>query len=544
MKVETWHGCYDGGWQGLLVPDAFAHPAKAARGLLARIFDELAEMGALRPGDIVVDPFGGIGTTGIIAASRGIRSALCELEPRFWRLANGYDCPGFGKGTWRRYSLRWTRNPKHSDLCPSCQKQPGVKGRTIPEAKPHRFIGCFDLHRPTWEAMGYPIPVMVQGDSRRLREHVGPVLAECVVGSPPFQDMTQGTNGSLAEVTALFHQDPRNAGKGRRAARTSEYGAPSMNDNYGTSPGQLGTMPTGSIDAVVSSPPYNLPMSQDHNGTRGGQRGTEPSEAGAFARYGNTPGQLEGLPMGSIDAVVSSPPYAEIATGAGGLNTKPAKPGQQGGRSPATASQDTDQRYGETDGQLARMALGEVSAVISSPPYERSMDSIENAALRAQRAEGFACGQKNLCYGQNPYTFLSRDPSGLNNDQRKAIAAQNPQIGALEGDTFWTAARDIVRECHALLRPGGYAVWIVKAFVRNGKRVDFPGDWRRLCEACGFEVVKEVRAMLVHEERRPHLFDGERVVRRERKSFFRRLSEKKGAPSIDWETVWFTRRGA
>ena len=23
---ETWDNCYRGGWQGLLVPDAFAHP--------------------------------------------------------------------------------------------------------------------------------------------------------------------------------------------------------------------------------------------------------------------------------------------------------------------------------------------------------------------------------------------------------------------------------------------------------------------------------------------------------------------------------------
>lgn len=35
---ETWTGCYDDGWRDLIVPDAFAHPAKAARGLLRRIF--------------------------------------------------------------------------------------------------------------------------------------------------------------------------------------------------------------------------------------------------------------------------------------------------------------------------------------------------------------------------------------------------------------------------------------------------------------------------------------------------------------------------
>ena len=83
------------------------------------------------------------------------------------------------------------------------------------------------------------------------------------------------------------------------------------------------------------------------------------------------------------------------------------------------------------------------------------------------------------------------------------------------------------------------AVWVVKHFVRNKQRVDFPGDWRKLCEHVGFETIQEVHASLVSEETRSHLFDGERTTRRERKSFFRRLAEKKGSPRIDFETVLF-----
>ena len=85
---------------------------------------------------------------------------------------------------------------------------------------------------------------------------------------------------------------------------------------------------------------------------------------------------------------------------------------------------------------------------------------------------------------------------------------------------------------------------MTKAFVRNGKLVDFPGDWRKLCEFVGFETFMEVRAMLVAEEATNDLFDGEGVKRRERKSFFRRLAEKKGSPRIDFETVLFMRKRA
>ena len=85
-------------------------------------------------------------------------------------------------------------------------------------------------------------------------------------------------------------------------------------------------------------------------------------------------------------------------------------------------------------------------------------------------------------------------------------------------------------------------VWVVKAFVRKKQIVDFPSDWRRLCETVGFETVKGVHAMLVSETSVPHLWEGERRTRTEKKSFFRRLAESHGSPAIDYETVWFMRK--
>jgi hypothetical protein len=117
VPIVRWTGCYDDGWRDLIVPEAFAHPAKMARGLVVRVFDELFASGALQRGDVCVDPFGGIGTTAIEGASRGVQVVCCELEPRFVALAR--------------------QN--------------------------------FELHRRDWEAMGRPLPVMVQGDSRQLR---------------------------------------------------------------------------------------------------------------------------------------------------------------------------------------------------------------------------------------------------------------------------------------------------------------------------------------------------------------------------------------
>ena len=95
---------------------------------------------------------------------------------------------------------------------------------------------------------------------------------------------------------------------------------------------------------------------------------------------------------------------------------------------------------------------------------------------------------------------------------------------------------------NALIPTNG--IWIVKNFVRNKAIVPFSDDWRRLCEACGFVTVEWIKASLVKEWEEATLFDGTQARRRERKSFFRRLAEKKGSPRIDWEEVLVVRRAA
>lgn len=132
VACSVWSGCYDDGWNGVIVPEAYAHPAKMARGLLKRIIRRMLDEGWVRRGDLVGDPFGGIGSTGILCSYAGLRSVSVELEPRFVALA--------GKN--------------------------------------------FALHDAKWKAYGDPLPVMLQGDSRCFAALVG----ECgaVVTSPPF----------------------------------------------------------------------------------------------------------------------------------------------------------------------------------------------------------------------------------------------------------------------------------------------------------------------------------------------------------------------
>ena len=116
------------------------------------------------------------------------------------------------------------------------------------------------------------------------------------------------------------------------------------------------------------------------------------------------------------------------------------------------------------------------------------------------------------------------------------------QLSNESSGTFWEASKIILEQCYQLLPPSGHAIWVVKAFVRNKKLVDFPGDWRRLCEAVGFRLVCEHQAMLTRTWEELDLFEGSRRKEKKRVSFFRRLAEKKGSPPINWESVQcFTR---
>jgi DNA modification methylase len=407
IPVTVWTGCYEQKWKGRIVPDSFTHPAKMARGLVVRIYNHLLENELLHTGDTVLDPFVGIGTTVIEGANRSIRVIGVELESKFVGLARD------NVGKYQRF----------------------------------------------WASMGYPLPVIMQGDSRKLRQVLGAVGAEVVISSPPFLDARSNTTRSVVV----------------------KHGGPAE-ERHHVMPGASG--------------------------------------------YGDTPGNLETFPVGDIEAVISSPPYAEIATGAGGLNTKPPQhEGQQAGRSASSASQDTDQRYGETEGQLARMEKGEVDAVIGGPPYAEEGLGHGHRGPTSKMGQGIFDGRKAAI----GYEHYGRTPGQLGRLSSKKSDDH--------GETFWSAAQQVVRETYAVLKPGGVAVWITKAFVRDKKLVDFPGDWRKLCESVGFVTQEEIRAVFTAER----TVKGQKV-KLERKSFFRRLAEKKGAPPIDWETVWIMQK--
>ena len=354
-----WHGCYNDSWKGLIVSEAFAHPAKFARGLIERIIEHGLAEGYWQKGSLIGDPMCGIGTGGIIAASRGLRWVGVELEERFVELAN--------------------QN--------------------------------FERHKHTWETMGDPLPVVIQGDAREFCRLVGE--CEAVVTSPPFVGQMQDQQGNRVDWSQV-----KEGGRNPTEARTS------FGKEYGTTPGQIGSLKEGTLDGAVTEE--------------------------------------------TCDGIVTSPPWESQMTSGG----------------------DT----------AARKGIGRADA------------SAGGALGRSQRAE---------CDG---------------------YGSSHGQIGRESGPTYWTEMAKVYRQTWLALRTGGVLCLVLKDYVKAGKRVPLCDNTCTLLEAVGFTVFERMRAWLVTREEHPSLFGGTVAKVTERKSFFRRLAEKKGSPRIDWEEVIWCRK--
>jgi len=303
-KITVWHGCYEGSLKGLVTRKSIKdHPAKMSRRLCERIFDHGIEMGYWKPGDVIVDPFAGIFTTGIIGAYRGFRVVGVELESKYEELA--------------RANL--------------------------------------DLNRPKLNQLCCPLPVLIHGDSRKLRQHVAEALG--AITSPPFAGNSGGTGPASA--------DPLN----KKYPGIFERHLGSMNNAaaYGATEGQINAMPTGDFQKVVggiTSPPFTgreqstggTPDSLAHH-TDGRSAPRKLDGLLHGDGYGTEAGQIGSMKHGDFQKVVggiTSPPYEETDIAGKSGNRSYGDDYKRTGKSPRALGQMVNERYGDTPGQIGR----------------------------------------------------------------------------------------------------------------------------------------------------------------------------------------------
>jgi hypothetical protein len=487
MKIDVWNNMYPSQWKGKIVPDAITHPAKYSSKLIRRIYEHMLEEGWLQPGDLVIDPFGGVALGALDAMRLGLRWRGVELEPHFQELGNQ------NIGLW---------NSKFS-------RMPGW---------------CTDA-------------TLLQGDSRHLLEVLG--MADGNVSSPPFADSlsNDGVDADARRTLArelgisnAEHVSPIDMEKiGKRSKGYGVVSSPPYADGAQHTGGddphpermEGGVFHDVGLDGMISSPPY---AESDQNYKEGWKRfhdHHEPlwtNDRQREAWYGVTTGQLGAMKADGFDAAVASPPFRQASGGS--PEPKPGGPIDEALYKRHAAGNSAAGGYGESDGQLANMGEGDFDGAVSSPPFENNLSHDGRGYDDLKIAKDLEISRHRTYKG----SFLTTDYGSMDGN-----------IGNNSGDDFWQAARTIVEQVYLVLRPGAHAVWVVKGFVKNKQLVDFPGQWRQLCEAVGFVAVHEHHAMLVHGKQ--HDFERGIVNQTESKSFFRRLAEKKGSPRIDFETI-------
>jgi hypothetical protein len=114
----------------------------------------------------------------------------------------------------------------------------------------------------------------------------------------------------------------------------------------------------------------------------------------------------------------------------------------------------------------------------------------------------------------------------------------------VQGETFWAAARTILAQTHAVLRPGAMTAWMVGDYVRDGQRVPFSQQWLELATAVGFTPVLWATVWKVEDHgTQLDVFGGATTRRTSRVGFFRRLANRNNpSAAIENEEVLFLRR--
>jgi hypothetical protein len=238
---------------------AIAHPAKANTKLL----EFLVEM-FTKPGDVVLDPMAGSGSTGVVAALYGRNAIQVELESKFH--------------SWMEKARENVE--KHPTLTP--------KG---------------------WIKN-------ICGDARRLSELLTQV--DSIITSPPYSNVATSKEGAISPhmqglISKLsgipVKEFAHNVEKLKEAVKIAQSKIPFK---YGDSPNNIGNLPLGNVDTIITSPPYVETITQ--GGTTKCYKEKYGYQQEENKGYSESKENIGNLPLGNVDAVITSPPYAHEST--------------------------------------------------------------------------------------------------------------------------------------------------------------------------------------------------------------------------------------
>lgn len=513
--------------------DSMTHPAKMDTMLCRAIIRRYT-----KEGELILDPMAGIGTTLVEASLLGRNVIGVELESKFVKIC----------GENIRF-LKKLKTPAKKGKAKIIQGDArflsrvlGEKAdlvffsppfeRTLAKENPNRRKGYWNFklgHRTD----GY-------GEDK---QNIGnlPYSVDAIVTSPPFER-------TLARENPYRRKGYWRGSGGYQSGRGTE--------GYGENKNNIGNLPHGRIDAVITSPPYSESMTKRRKGYTTHPQLSRIRHMGADSSDNN----IANLPHGQVDAIFFSPPYAEQRKG----KTDPEKMAKRWeehrkedwdywGKSAHTLGRIRSfaamgSGYSENDENIGNLPY-QVDIIITSPPYSGSSPGGGDTRNRKRRLVKAGYNPKDFLGGLARNLVLkhySDDPKNIGNlphGQVDSIITSPPfesvlpfqdlefmrkigrrydcekmknpnNIGNLKNETYLSAMFRVYAQCFKVLKPGGHMILVLKNFIRNKKIVRLDLDTKRLCETVGFEWVET------------------KLFRLPNKSFWRILYEKK-YPDVD-----------
>jgi len=323
--------------------ESVSHPAKANLHLLYFLIKKYTEEGG-----VVADIMAGTGSTGIVSSYLGRNAVLVELEEKF---------------------VEWME--KNVALLESHGKKRGkIK--------------------------------IIQGDARRLVDLLG-VKADSIVTSPPYVETKAFHDVEFMERVAGEQSERVRRGEVKGHYMTEKARRrvfERMEKGKSENPSNIGNLPPGEIDAVITSPPYSniaktkeggispymqglisklsgIPVSEFAHNVEKLKEAVEIAQSKIPFKYSDNPQNIGNLTHGEIDAIVTSPPYSESMTK------------KRKGYSVYPDLERSREMPQETrDDNIANLNHGDIDAIITSPPYAettmkkefKNEDQLENFA--------------------------------------------------------------------------------------------------------------------------------------------------------------------
>jgi len=562
-----------------------------------------------RPGDVVLDPMAGVGTTLVEGMLLGRNVVGVDLEEKFCKLIEGNLENVKKLNDKSRFKLQLGRAAVIKGDSRQLAQLLEEKMDAVVTSPPYGLAlndskcvghGDKDGSRLIREK---GLPSTYSRDKENIGNLPHEKDADAIITSPPYsgavnkhaggdkvRERFEGFMGESQLEARKYSEDERNIGNlGDHGKVDAVLTSPPFSESIGKKAGgkmswcskgetrrqlvryseneaNLGNLKHGRVDTVITSPPFG----EAHHGGGICRRIAEgkPTEAdlrgalrGGFIRcrqgaISSNPENIDNIKKygQSVDAIVTSPPYGD---------------GKKGEVSPERKARDfeehyvpemggksfhTQQRlrgvkslvsgYSDDPENIGNLKLGEVDAVLTSPPYANSKKGVADAEdwadrmekhgstvesrrerhtpgrLRAAKAmsEGYSENPDNI--GNLPHekdvsAIITSPPysEGLGHGRGKSkrlvqekkiclvgagsYSKSSENIGEIRThETYLEAMLKVYREMFKVLKPGGLAIIVLKNFIRNWKVVDLIGDTVKLCEFCGFKLVKRIRFVL------------------------------------------------